>query len=79
MKNNNNILKLGRGMPIEQAADLAIKFANEKKSEIILAYNNVNIKVLPDTTQKYITNAFFNQAMSTPNLGMQENHENQRA
>jgi len=71
MKDNNNILKLGFGVPIEQAADLAVKFADNKKSVIVLAYNNVNIKVSPNATQKYVINAFFNQAMSTPNLGMQ--------
>lgn len=72
MSENKNVLKLGLGVSLSDAADLAIKMAKQKKSGVILTYNNVDINVLPDTTQKYVINAFFSQAATMPNMAMQQ-------
>ena len=64
------ILELGFGISLPDAADLAIKLATERNSDITLAYNQVNINVSPNTTQQHIINHFFSAAMALPNMGM---------
>ena len=70
MYDNKTVLELGIGVSITDAADLAIKLAQQRKSDIILEYNNVNIKVSPNTSQRYVINAFFSQAMTKSDLAM---------
>ena len=70
MTKNETVLELGFGISIKDAADMAINLANQKGSEIKFIYNKVAINVLPTTTQKYIINSFFSQAMSQPNIGI---------
>ena len=72
MNKNETVLELGFGVPIKDAADLAIKLAKQRKSGIVLSYNKVDINVSPDTTQNHVVNAFFSQAMTMPNLAMQQ-------
>ena len=70
MNQNETVLNLGFGIPIKDAADMAINLAKQKKSDIKFIYNKVEITVSPDTTQKYIINSFFSQAVSQKNMGM---------
>lgn len=66
----NNILKLGVGVPIKDAAESAVELAKQKKSTITLAYNNVEIAVSPNTKPEYVVNAFFSKVASLPNMGI---------
>jgi len=72
MKENETVLELGFGVPIKNAAEKAIDLAKDKKSTITFKYNKVEIKVSPDTTTEYVINAFFSQAASLPNMGIQQ-------
>ena len=70
MKDKETVLELGRGVSIADAADRAVNLAKQKKSEIVFIYNGILIRVSPNTTQNYVINAFFSQAMSQPNIGI---------
>ena len=70
MKDKETVLELGRGVSITDAADRAVNLAKQKKSEIGFIYNGILIRVSPNTTQNYVINAFFSQAMSQPNIGI---------
>lgn len=72
MKQNEIVLELGLGVPLKDAAKKAIDLAKDKKSPITFKYNKVEIKVSPDTKTEYVINAFFSQAASLPNMGMQQ-------
>ena len=43
------VLELGSGIDIKEAADLAVKLAQKRKTEITLVYNKIKINVSPDT------------------------------
>ena len=70
MKDKETVLELGRGVSIADASIRAVNLAKQKKSDIVFIYNGIQIRVSPDTTQNYVINAFFSQAMSQPNIGI---------
>ena len=80
MTENKNVLEIKVGIPIKDAAQLAIDLAKQrysipslrKNSTIILKYGEVEIEVSPKTKPEYVVNAFFSKAASLPNMGMQQ-------
>ena len=66
------VLELGSGIDIKEAADLAVKLAQKRKTEITLVYNKIKINVSPDTAPQYIVNAFFASAASQADLAIQQ-------
>ncbi len=72
MNKDKTVLELGFGISIKDAADLAIKLAQQNKSGIVLSYNKVNINISPDTTPNHVVNAFFSKAATMPNMAMQQ-------
>ena len=82
MKENKNVLEIKVGVPIKDAAQLAIDLVKQRlsipslrrDSTIILRYgpSKVEIKVSPETTPEYVINTFFSKAAILPNMGMEQ-------
>ena len=80
MIQNKTVLEIKKGIPIKDAAQLAIDLAKQrnsipslrKNSTIILKYGEVEIEVSPNTKPEYVINTFFTKAACLPNMGMQQ-------
>jgi len=72
MNNKECFIGIGKGTDIKFAAQYAVNVAKTENKDVTCDYNGIKIKVTPQTSEQYVINAFFSQAMGNPNIGAQQ-------
>ena len=72
MDNNKSFLYFKRGADIKRVAQYVVDVAKDGNKNIVCVYNGIKIDVTPETSVDYVERAFFSQAMTMPNMAMQQ-------